>query len=145
MTQERLRGEDTEVMLIANGQQQDLITDIKSLEITLELQILSEGYLGETTMRKDDIFNGVSGRIEMHTSDAAVFTLLQLIMDRARRRAPGSRVNIKATFRFPNGQTARCMLPNVKFGQIPLSFSERAAYGSVSLSFENEDLTILSV
>lgn len=144
MTQSRIRGEDVEVMLVAGGQQQDLITDIKSLEITLDLQVLSEGFLGETTMRKDDIFNGVSGRIEMHFSDIAVFKLLGNIVNRARRRMPGFTVNIKGTFRFPNGQVARCILPNVKFGQVPISFGDRAAYGSITLPFENEDLTVLT-
>ena len=122
---------------------QDTITDIRSFEMNIQLAILTEGYLGETTMRRDEVFNGVTGRVELHFENESIFTLFQTIVDRARRREPGRKIYAKTSVRFPNGQNKVIMISNIFFGEIPMNFPGRAEYATVSLSFEAEDYQII--
>jgi hypothetical protein len=59
------------------------------------------------------------------------------IIDRAARREPGVRINVKATMQFPSGQRVRIMIQNVFFGEIPIGFGSRSDYGTISLDFES--------
>jgi hypothetical protein len=140
---QRLKGQETELRLIVDNEVQDTITDIRSFEMHIQLAILTEGYLGETTMRRDEVFNGVTGQITLHFENEDIFTLFQTIVDRARRRQPGGKINAKTSVRFPNGQNKVIMISNVFFGEIPMNFPGRAEYATVSLSFEAEDYQII--
>lgn len=135
MPDNRLKGQDTQVLLVQNGTVLDTITDVKDLEITLKFDRLQEGYLGETTDRYDEIFRGAQGKTKLHYENTDVFDLIALIIDRARRRQAGVKVNIKTTLNFPNGQRRRIIVPDVAFGDIPLGWGAREAYGSVDLDF----------
>jgi hypothetical protein len=141
---DRIKGQDVEIMIVADNVAQSTITDIRSFEVESQMEILREGYLGETTQRRDDIFNGVRGKMELHFENKDVFDLIQTITDRARRRTPGTIVNIKATLRFPNGQRPRVLIPNVFFGPIPMNFGSRSDYGTVTLDFESSDVTVIA-
>ncbi len=78
---QRIKGQDVNLTLTVNGALKKSVTDIKSLELTSQLSILTEGYLGETSNRRDSIFNGVKGKIEFHLEDPAI---LDVIRDRER-------------------------------------------------------------
>ncbi len=56
---QRIKGQEIEVRLIVDGVLQSTLTDIRSFEVTPKLEKLEEQYLGETTMRYDEIFNGL--------------------------------------------------------------------------------------
>ena len=140
---QRIKGQEVEVILLVDGVPQDSITDVRSFSIELQTEIMSEGYLGETTNRRDSIFNGVSGSIELHIENAAIFDLFTSIVDKARRRTPGTRINLKATLAFPNGQRKRIIVPDAEFGAMPLNFGSRSDYGTVSLNFEAPDASFL--
>jgi len=135
----RLKGQDVSLLLVVNGTVQDTITDIKSFEMTADLEIKDEGYLGEKTNRKDDVFNGISGRMELHYENADVFNLAQSIIERAKRREPGTQINIKASLVFPGGDTKRVIIPDAYFGNIPMNFGSRTDYGTVGLEFKASD------
>ena len=139
MGNNRIKGEDSELQLVLNGKRQSQFGDIRSCEITYLLELKKEGYLGETTERKDEIFNGTKGRIEMHFSSKAVFTFFQAIVDRAQRRAPGTQVNIKTTLNFPNGDRPRIFIRDLYFGEIPVNFPNRADYGTMTLDWESSN------
>lgn len=139
---QRIKGQEVEAILIVDGTPQTTITDIKSCEISFQLDILSEGYLGETTDRKDSVFKGVRGSMELHFENADVFKLFKAVVDKARRRTPGTKINLKGTFNFPNGDRPRLVMPDVEFGAIPISFGSRADYGSVKLEFEASEAQI---
>jgi hypothetical protein len=139
VSDQRLKGQETELRLIVDNEVQDTITDIRSFEMGIQLEILKEGYLGETTMRRDEVFNGVTGKMELHFENEDIFTLFQTIVDRARRRQPGTKINAKTSVRFPNGQNKVIMISNIFFGEIPLNFPGRAEYATTSLNFEAED------
>ena len=142
--QQRIKGQEVEVLLIVDNQILRSITAIKSFEMKYQLELLSEGYLGEKTERKDSIFKGIGASLEINFADKDVFDLFSKVVDKAKRRTPGTKVNIKATLVFPNGQRTRILIPDVEFGEIPLSFGSRSDYGSVSLEMEASDSTTIS-
>lgn len=136
---QRIKGQEVSVDIIVNGQIADSLTDIKSFNVSMQLEVTSEGYLGEKTNRRDDVFNGCKGSIEMHFSSGAVFDFIKSVIDRAKRKEPGNKINIKATLAFPNGELRRVLLPDCYFGEIPMSFGSRTDYGTLALDFECSD------
>jgi len=143
MADQRIKGQETTVIIVENGQPLNTIRDIQSLDFTADLEILSEEYLGETTMRKDEKYNGYSGNIAMHFSNPDILQLTRRIIDRARRKEPGLKINIKTTLQFPNGTRTRVVLRDCFFGAIPLSFGSRGDYGTVNLPYEGSDYSVL--
>lgn len=141
---QRIKGQEVSVLLIVDNVQQDAITDIKSFEVTFMTEILTEGYLGETTNRRDEIFNGVSGKMELNFENQEIFNLFTAVMDRARRRTPGTQINIKAALNFPNGERPKIFINDVSFGAMPMTFGSRSDYGTVSLDFECPDARIVT-
>lgn len=142
MTQ-RIKGQEVQVLLIVDGEVQDTITDVRSFEIASKLELKEEGYLGEKTNRYDEIFNGIRGRMELHWENQDVLDLIASIVDRAKRRTPGTQINVKATLNFPNGDRPRIMVPDVHFGEVPLSFGSRGDFGTVGVEFSASDWSIL--
>jgi hypothetical protein len=141
---QRIKGQEVEVLLVANGTPLLNITTVRSFEFEFQLETKKEGYLGETTDRRDSIYMGVSGQLELHFETKDVFDLVQTIVNKARRRTPGDQINIKAALNFPNGQRVRVMIADAEFGGIPFSFGGRTEYGSVRLTFEAAEATTLS-
>ena len=143
MADQRIKGQEVEVILVVDGKAQDTITDVRSFEIGLKTELKEEGYLGEKTNRYDEIFNGVRGRMELNFENQDVFSLFTAVLDRAKRRTPGTQINVKATLNFPNGDRPRVLIPNVFFGEIPMNFGSRGDYGTVGLEFAAEDFNQL--
>jgi hypothetical protein len=141
---QRIKGQEVEVMLVVDSAPQDTITDVRSFELAFQTEILREGYLGETTDRRDSIFKGVRGRMELHIENADIFKLFTSIIDKARRRTPGTKINVKATLNFPNGERPRVVIPDVEFGELPLNFGSRSDYGAVTLDFEASEAQVIT-
>ena len=142
---DRLRGQEVAVLLIDGGQMLTTITTIKSLDIEDMLETTQEGYLGESTDRFDDYYRGISGKLEMHIENQDIFLLIQRIIARARQRTPGTQINIKASFNFPNGDRVRKILRNCAFGTIPQNAPDRGSFVTVSLDFKCSDADVISV
>jgi hypothetical protein len=141
---QRVKGQETVVTIVANGAPQTTIADVRSTEVAFKLELLQEGYLGETTDRYDDIFKGMRGKIDLHFENQDVFTLFSLIVNRARRREPGNLINIQTTLNMPNGQRPRINIPNVFFGEIPIGFASRSDYGTIGLEFGADSADVLT-
>lgn len=141
---QRIKGQEVQVLLVQNGVPLDSITAIRDFEFNYQLEIKSEGYLGETANRKDTVYNGIAGKMSMHFESKSVFTLFQSIVDTARRRTPGTKINIKATLAFPNGDRVRVIIPDAQFGEIPVSFGGRTEYGMASLTYEAVEAQTIS-
>lgn len=145
MCAQRIKGQECNLLLVQDGQPLDTITDVRSFEITAKLDVLEEGYLGETTVRLDEIFKGCKGKITLHFENKDVFDLITSITARARRRTPGLKINAKVTLNFPNGDRPRVQIKNLFFGDIPMNFAGRSDYGEVTLDFQVEDqYTVIS-
>lgn len=142
---QRIKGQETEIILIVNSQPQFNITTIKNFDFSWDLETTDEGYMGETTNRKDSIYKGVSGKIGLHIENQDILKFAAAIIDKARRRTPGTRINIKTALNFPNGQRPKIIIPDAEFGQLPFSFPDRASYLDVTVNYAAaEAFTILS-
>lgn len=140
---QRIKGQEVSVLAIVNGNVQAALTDVRSCEFAAQMEILREGYLGETTDRRDDIYRGVRGRMEIHFESSDVFAFWRTVIDRARRQVAGVRINIKATLNFPDGDRPILVLQDVYFGELPMTFGSRSDFGTASLEFEAQDFTVV--
>jgi len=140
---QRIKGQEVQLLFVVDGVAKEAITDIRNFEVAAQLELLKEGYLGETTDRRDDVFHGLRGKMELHFESRAVLDLIVQLIDRARRRTPGTRVNIKATLNFPNGDRPRVLIQDAFFGEAPMTFGSRSDYGSVNLEFESSEYTVI--
>lgn len=139
----RLKGQETVAVFVSSDGTEDSVADVKSLDIQFDRDILSEGYLGQTTEQKDDIFKGISGKIEFHVRQAAVLDLVFRINEKTKRRLPGELFQIVTTLSFPEGGRRRIIVPDAKFGAIPLSSPSRDDFVTVTFDFAADDATIL--
>src|SRR5262245_22175241 len=144
MSATRARGQEIELRIVADGELEKTITLFQSFEVEAQLELRSEGYLGETTMRKDDIYNGVRIRTTMHLENQDWFFLQRKIIDRARRRTPAVQFNFIVVLFFPNGETPRVSIPDVSFGAQPLAVANRGDYVTVTLEGEAADFDVLT-
>ncbi len=139
MADQRIKGQEVEIILIEENVPLTTISNVKSFEMAAQLEILKEGYLGETTDRRDSVYRGFRGKMEVHFDNRDVLDLIRRLIDKARRRTPGARVNCKVTFVFPSGGRVRLVLKDLAFGEVPIGFGGRTDYGTISLDFEGED------
>lgn len=140
---QRIKGQETSVILVVNNQIVRSVNSVKSFEFKANLEQLSEGYLGEKTERKDEIFKGVSANIELNFDSGDIFELFAAVVNRAKRREPGTVVNVKTTLTFPSGGRKRLLIPDVFFGELPMSFGSRSDYGTVSLDMTASDYQVI--
>lgn len=145
MSAPRFIGQDTNLMLVKDGQPLSQITAVASFEFTAQITTLSRGYLGETVERKDEVFKGISGQLELHDSNGEVLKLMFDIMERARsREAPRLIINAKTTIKFPaTGLRGIVTLSDLKFGDLGLSVSGREEYGATRFPFECEEARLV--
>lgn len=140
---QRIKGQSVEIILVSGGTPLTNITDIRSFEMSFQTEILKEGYLGETTDRRDSIFRGVSARMSLHVENQDILSLFTQIIDKARQRVPGFQINVKVTLAFPNGQRPRVIIPDVEFGELPFNFGSRSDYGEVTLTMEASQASVI--
>lgn len=141
---QRIKGQEISLNVVLDGAIQDSITDIRNFEVTPKIDILDEQYLGQTTDQFDEIFKGVHGKFDIHFESQDVFLFIQAVVNRARRRTPGTVVNIKATLNFPNGDRPRVALQNVFFADFPITFGSRSDYGQISMEFSASEVQFLT-
>lgn len=143
MSDQRIKGQEVEILIVEGGSPISTISDIRNFEMANILELLTEGYLNETTDRRDEKYNGYRGSFELHFENRDIIDFVRRIVDRARRRTAGLIINIKATLQFPNGQRVRIILKDCFFGEIPMSFGSRSDYGTVNMTFEGSDYAII--
>ena len=86
---QRIKGQETVVSFVGTEGSEEGLTDVQSSESEFQMQILTDGYLGETSDRRDDIFRGASGSISIHLETPQYFAFARRVIDRAQRRTPG--------------------------------------------------------
>jgi hypothetical protein len=143
MPSQRILGEDVSILIVSGGVVQNTITDVRSFEMTAQTEILRESYLGETTDRRDEVYRGVAGRLEFHVENSDFLALQRAIVDRARRKSPALKINIKATASFPNGDRPQIIVPDAKFGEMPIGVGGRTEYVTFGLTFEAEEYQVI--
>lgn len=133
---QRIKGQEVKIQMVGPSGKEDGIIDVQSFEASFQVERLEENYLGETTTRYDDIFNGVKGKIELHLENQTYFRFMERVQRRAQRRdSADGQFNIMAVLKFPNGQKVRVLLEDVFFGEIPLNVSSRSDYVQTSVDW----------
>lgn len=140
---QRAKGQEVEIVVMIDGKPKENFALARSCEFAYKTEILQEGYLGETTDRYDSVYKGVRGRLEFHIDRPDVFDVIRTIVDKARRRQAGVRINIKSTINFPSGKRARVIIRDAEFGELPINFGSRADYGTFNLEFGASDAPVL--
>ena len=81
--------------------------------------------------------------MDLHTNNHRIFGLIKSAVDKAKRRTPGVRINMKASMTWPNGDVARVTFPDVEFGAVPVSTGSRADYVSIKLEAACSDALVV--
>lgn len=135
MAAKRVKGQETEFRIVVDGIVQDIFRATSTWSFTDQLEVLDEGYIGETTNRKDSVYNGTDFSLEAHFEDAGEMDLRTALIARARREGGAVvRVDIGDTLLYPNGTTRTVTLLDCEFGNIEISAGSRSEY--VMGSFE---------
>lgn len=131
---QRLKGQEAFIAIMIDGDLQTRIDSVQSLEVEFMMEILEEGYLGETSNRFDSIYNGMRVKIEGHCNSEAYLDLAQAIKERAQHRAGSPvRIDVVASYAFQNGDFPNLMLQDVQFDAVPFSLDSRQAFKSFTL------------
>lgn len=134
MAELRIKGQETAVTIIQDGEPQLQITAIKNTDISFDLEQLEEGYLGETFNRMDSVFNTMSIKLEAHMVRKDLITLADRIVARAKRRVGGViRIDVLTTLVFPEGDLIAIGIRDVQFAPIPISIASRTDYVTQTL------------
>ena len=136
---QRLKGQEVTLSFQGPTGREDGLEVVKDFEADLQLEILREGYLGETADRRDDLYKGVTGRATLHLESGAYFRFTQRVQDRAERRSPAAgKFHATASFQFPNGDRARLTFEDIFFDALPIRAPSRADYVEVTIAWECE-------
>lgn len=130
---QRIKGQETSIIVTTNGVVEDTLTDIQNFGITIQTELIQQGYLGQTTDQFDEVFKGAKFDMEMHTHSQDYLSFQLAIINRARRVTPDTVFNIVTTLDFPNGDSPTVTLPDVKFGPLPNTVPGRAEYLKVKV------------
>jgi len=134
---QRIKGQEVVVGFTNPDGDQEGIEDVLSLEAELDVETLSEKYLGRTADEFDDIYNGVSGQVEVHMQTVDYLRFSERVQDRAERRtAAAGEFTATASFQFPSGARARLTFENIFFGALPLKVSGRNEYVSGTIQWK---------
>ena len=139
MSVQRIRGEEVRVRLIAAGQLQKTIDEIKSLTLVFKFTVLTEEFLGRVTDEKDEIYKGTTGSLEVQPRSLEILDFVDFLRTRATRRSDPGQVNIATTMIFPNGDRPRLTILDAKFGDVNLNSPGRSQYVTVPLNWESSD------
>lgn len=131
----RVRGEDVTVRITQDGDEVLGLENVESFSGTVLVETLTAEFLGQVGQSVDEILNGAEGSITLQWADAGVFDFIQAIVDRATRRKPGIVVNVMGQMVLPSGEVRIMLFRNVAFGNIPISFASRPAYGQITLTW----------
>lgn len=132
-----IKGQETRFTLTSPGGLEESITKIKECTFTFDLETIQEQYLSETADQFDDIFRGVTVELTFDLTSAAVYKVVQRLIDRAQRRTPYSeKFSVMSSLQFPTGERLRMLFPNLKTGEVPTAFGGRDEYGEVKLTLK---------
>lgn len=136
-TELRVLGQEVTIRITEGGALLDTITAIQNFTFEARTRILTEGYLGETANRQDEIFDEVGGSFTVHPESQDILLLQNRIVRRAQTRVANPTI-ITAAFRmnFPNGDSPRITIPDMKFDPMPVNISARDAYVDMTFTYK---------
>jgi hypothetical protein len=143
-TAQRVKGQEVSIAITVDGALQTQIDTIQSAEIEFEIELMEEGYLGETSDRVDSVFKLIRLNLTGHANSQAYLELADKIAARARNRAGGAvRIDVVGSFAFPNGDFPSIVIADVFFENIPFSIGNRNEFVEFTLAGKASDYTII--
>lgn len=133
MADPRLKGQEIELQFIKDGSVQEAIQNIGSFNWTEKLEKKEDGFLGETTNRYDDIYNGCDLDFEMQISNGLWVDVQAAIIARARRESPATEFNLVVSQFYANGDTVVLTFKDLRFGAQPQSTGSRADFVKIKI------------
>lgn len=144
MPQQRIKGQETVMTVLKDGELQARIDSISNSEIVFELDVLAEDYIGETSERYDTIFKGMTVKIEGHMTNKQVIDLADSVVAKAQRRSGGAtRIDIAMTLIFPGGDLVTISVPDVSWQSIPVTNGGRAEYVNFSMEGKASEFELI--
>lgn len=125
---QRIKGQEIVINIVNAGVLEDTLTSVQSFNDEDLLELIMKGYLGETSNRGDEIYNGTKFDLELHLQSQDWFKFKQSVRARARRQQPDLVFNVTVTWFFPNGDTPTVTYADVNWGPIPTNVSSRGDY-----------------
>ena len=141
---QRIRGADVALAITDNGSLAETLTAIDSFGVTFKFEKLVQRYIGEQTVRTDEIFAGCEGKLKFHLYDEAFTGFIQDLQTRAERIDPTIVFNIVATMNFPNGESPVMTFPDLNFGDIPLEAGNAKDYVAMDFDWISSDFDIVA-
>lgn len=136
---QRIRGQEVKVYVLQDGAKNMTLTDVRSFSITPKFTKLEEQYLGETSKRYDELFDGVDFDMELHVEDLGVIDFIAFIRARAVDRKSQSKVNIQADIQFASGAVRTVLLSDCYFENMPLNVGSRSDYVTFKIAGSSTD------
>lgn len=137
MSGKRTRGQETEVVMVQDGEPLLTLTDVTGFSSTFDKEIQEEKFVGEVANRFDSIFNGCSGKMDMQVSTEDYFKLIERDVAKAQARVrTGVVTNIKQTYVMPSGRRVTISFLDVEFGEWPIDTGGRTEYVKVSATWK---------
>lgn len=144
MAEQRIKGQETILTIVKDGELQARIDAVTETEITLMLETTEEGYLGETSNRYDTLFKGCKIRSSGHMANRQIIDFANDIVRKAQRRSGGAiRIDMSTTFVFPNGDLVTVAFSGLEFGEIPFNVGGRGEYVTWSLEGMTGDYDLI--
>lgn len=133
---QRIKGQEIQIVYTSPDGVEEAFGPALSAEFTLDVELLREQYLGQSADSFDDIYHGVTGSVEHDINSVAYLKFTEKVQDRAERRSPASgQFSLTVTLNFPDGLKAKVTMEDLFFGELPLKFGSRAAYGRATTNF----------
>lgn len=139
----RIKGQEIAIVATAGGNVVDSFDAIMNFNEEYQAEIKTQGYLGETNNRKDDVYNGEKFDMEVHLSTQNFYKFRDLVKARQTRQQPDLVFNISVQFQFPNGDSPVLTITDIKFGAMPTNVSGRTEYVKVKIDGEADDYDVL--
>lgn len=135
MAQLPIKGQEVLLSIVSPDGLEDALDHIKDNKFTLDLEIITEQYLGQTADQFDEIFRGVTVELTLDMASPKVIDFATKVVNRAQRRTAAAQTfQIITALRFPSGERRRMLFPDLKFGAFPFDFAGRDKYSEVKIT-----------
>jgi hypothetical protein len=134
----RAKGQDVTLTIVANGQVQQVLTDVVSFVALFSLVLLEAEFVGESTARYDESFKGGGFDITFEQYSEGHVVLAAAIVERAREEST-LRINVSATVLL-NGESVDLSWPDAKFGEAVVQMSGQMDYYKVIYHGESSEV-----
>ena len=124
----RIKGQEISVRVVAAGALVASIDSVATMNDNDVLNLVNQGFLGETANRWDETFDGTTADFEIQLTKADAHDLDDQIKSKAKRETPDLVFNIVRTELYADGSSMIWTYPDVHWGGIGTTIASRGDY-----------------